>query len=51
MIVSYTFLNKLDLLYNNWKAMYFLNYSKTLKDKNRKMIKLTIKKILRLLIN
>ena len=31
--------------------MYFLNYNKTMKDKNRKILQLTIKKILKLLID
>lgn len=36
--VSYVFLDGLNLLYNIWKNIYFLSYSKTLKNKYRKMI-------------
>ena len=51
MFVSFAFLDELDSSYNTWKNMYFSSYSKTMKDKNRKMIQPTIEEILKLLID
>lgn len=36
--VTCSFLDGLDLLYNAWKDIYFLSYSKTMKNNNIKMV-------------
>lgn len=51
MFVSCSFLDGLDLSYNAWKDMYFLSYSKTIKDVDGKMIQPTVKENFMLLIN
>ena len=51
MLVFYAFTDKLDSLYNAWKDMYFSSYSKTMKDKDGKMIQPTVEEIIKLLID
>ena len=51
MFVSRAFLDVLDSSYNAWKDMYFSSYSKTMKDKDRKMIQSTVEEILKLVID
>ena len=51
MFMSFAFLDGLDSSYNAWKDIYFSSYTKTMKDKDEKMIQPTIKEILKLLIN
>ena len=51
MFVSCAFLDGLDSSYNAWKDMYFSSYSKTMKDKDGKMVQPTVEEILKLLID
>ena len=41
-LVSYVFLDALDSLYNAWKDMYLSSYSKTMKDKDKKIVQPTV---------